>query len=126
MESTRRRFLQQVGLTAVAFTPLAALSAPAGAAAQTPAQTPVTGSPYVIAQPCIGAKDASCVAVCPVECIYEANDQYYIDPYVCISCGACEPECPVSAIFIEEDVPEQWASYVVKNKSLSRNKPTPR
>ena len=47
---------------------------------------------YVIAEPCIGVKDASCVAVCPVECIYEGDDQYYINPDECIDCGAGEPE----------------------------------
>ena len=55
--------------------------------------------PYVIAEPCIGTKDASCVEVCPVDCIYEGEDQYYIHPDECIDCGACEPECPVTAIF---------------------------
>jgi NAD-dependent dihydropyrimidine dehydrogenase PreA subunit len=55
---------------------------------------------YIIAEPCIGVKDASCVAVCPVDCIYEGEDQYYINPEECIDCGACEPECPVEAIFV--------------------------
>ena len=54
---------------------------------------------YIIAEPCIGEKDASCVAVCPVDCIYEAENQYFIHPDECIDCGACEPECPVTAIF---------------------------
>jgi ferredoxin len=63
---------------------------------------------YIIAEPCIGTKDASCVAVCPVDCIYEGDDQYYINPDECIDCGACEPECPVEAIFADDSVPEQW------------------
>jgi NAD-dependent dihydropyrimidine dehydrogenase PreA subunit len=50
---------------------------------------------YIIAQPCIDVKDASCVEVCPVDCIYEADDQYYIHPDECIDCGACEPGRPV-------------------------------
>ena len=61
--------------------------------------------PYIIAEPCIGTKDASCVSVCPVDCIYEGEDMYYINPDECIDCGACEPECPVEAIFAEDDVP---------------------
>ena len=61
---------------------------------------------YVIAEPCVGTKDASCVEVCPVDCIYEAADQYYINPDECIDCGACEPACPVTAIFAEDDVPD--------------------
>ncbi len=74
---------------------------------------------YVIAEPCIGTKDASCVDVCPVECIYEADDQFYIHPEECIDCGACVPACPVDAIFPEIDVPGDWESYIEKNAQLS-------
>lgn len=73
---------------------------------------------YIIAEPCIGVKDASCVAVCPVDCIYEGEDQYYINPEECIDCGACEPECPVEAIFADDSVPEQWHSYIEKNRTF--------
>lgn len=75
--------------------------------------------PHVICEPCIGVKDASCVEVCPVECIYEAEDQFYIHPEECIDCGACVPACPVSAIFPEEDVPEEWQSFIAKNAQLA-------
>ena len=71
---------------------------------------------YIITEPCIEAKDASCVEVCPVDCIYEGGDQFYIHPDECIDCGACEPECPVQAIFPDTDVPPEWTSYVGKNK----------
>jgi NAD-dependent dihydropyrimidine dehydrogenase PreA subunit len=74
---------------------------------------------YVIAEPCIGVKDKSCVDVCPVECIYEADDQLYIHPEECIDCGACVPACPVDAIFPEIDVPAEWASFIEKNAKLS-------
>ena len=74
--------------------------------------------PYVIAEPCIGTKEGSCVEACPVDCIYEASDQYYINPDECIDCGACEPECPVEAIFADDSVPEQWQSYIQKNKAF--------
>jgi ferredoxin len=73
---------------------------------------------HVIVQPCIGVKDAACVGVCPVDCIYEGDDMYYINPDECIDCGACEPECPVEAIFAEDSVPEQWASFVAKNRAF--------
>ena len=75
---------------------------------------------YVITEPCIGVKDASCVDVCPVDCIHATDDDamYFIDPDECIDCGACEPECPVTAIFPEEDVPPQYASYIEKNKEV--------
>ncbi|MDQ7030613.1 MAG: ferredoxin family protein [Ardenticatenia bacterium] len=73
---------------------------------------------YIICEPCIGVKDASCVEVCPVDCIYEGEDQYYIHPEECIDCGACEPVCPVEAIFYEEDVPEQWEDFIRKNQEF--------
>ena len=66
---------------------------------------------YVITEPCIDLLDISCVEVCPVDCIHygEGTDRkLYIDPDECIDCGACEPVCPVTAIFAEDDVPEQW------------------
>ena len=72
---------------------------------------------YVITEPCINVKDASCVAVCPVDCIYSTDDddQYYIHPDECIDCGACEPECPVNAIFAEDEVPSQYQQYIQIN-----------
>ena len=72
---------------------------------------------YVIAQPCIGVKDNSCVEVCPVDCIHSTDDadQYFINPDECIDCGACEPACPVSAIFPEDSVPDNWKDFIAKN-----------
>ena len=69
---------------------------------------------YVIAEPCIDVLDVSCVSVCPVDCIHfdEGTDRkLFIDPNECIDCGACEPECPVNAIFPEESLPPEWANY---------------
>jgi NAD-dependent dihydropyrimidine dehydrogenase PreA subunit len=66
---------------------------------------------YVIAEPCVNVIDQACVAVCPVDCIHweEGVDRMlYIDPDECIDCGACEPECPVNAIFPEESLPPAW------------------
>jgi len=70
---------------------------------------------YVITEACIGVKDKSCVDVCPVDCIYEGEDQLYIHPDECIDCGACEPECPVNAIFVDIEVPPNLMSYTEKN-----------
>jgi ferredoxin len=71
---------------------------------------------YVITQPCIDVKDKSCVDVCPVSCIYLEDDgvdrKLYIHPDECIDCGACEPECPVSAIFVQDAVPGEWAEFI--------------
>ena len=76
--------------------------------------------PYVIAEPCIGVKDKSCVAVCPVDCIHDADDQLYIDPNECIDCGLCEPECPVDAIFMEDEVPDQWKNFIQINADYAK------
>jgi NAD-dependent dihydropyrimidine dehydrogenase PreA subunit len=72
---------------------------------------------HIISQPCIGTKDSACVEVCPVECIYEGDDQFYIHPDECIDCGACVPACPVSAIFPEEDMPADQISFIAKNRT---------
>src|SRR5712691_9980371 len=72
--------------------------------------------PFIIAEPCIGVKDKSCVEVCPVNCIYEGEDQYYIHPDECIDCQACEAACPVQAIFPDNGIPEKWKSYIDKNR----------
>ena len=73
---------------------------------------------YVITTPCIDTLDQSCVDVCPVDCIHfeEGLDKIlYVDPEECIDCGACEPACPVSAIYAEDDVPEEEAVYTEIN-----------
>lgn len=91
---------------------------------------------YIIADPCVGTCDTACVEVCPVDCIhgpddpegsgeeakasgYDAtNKQLYINPEECIDCGACEPECPVEAIFEEDMLPEEWMNYIEINKEF--------
>jgi len=78
--------------------------------------------PFVIAEPCIGVKDRSCVEVCPVNCIYEGEDQFYIHPDECIECQACEAACPVQAIFPDSGVPEKWLDYIEKNRAFFENR----
>lgn len=75
--------------------------------------------PYVITQPCIGTKDRSCQRACPVNCILDAGDQLVIDPDRCVDCGACVSACPVSAIFPEQRVPTEWASWIQLNREAS-------
>lgn len=70
---------------------------------------------YVIAEPCIDVMDQSCVEECPVDCIYTGHRTLYIHPDECVDCGACEPVCPVEAIYYEDDLPEEWASYADDN-----------
>jgi len=74
--------------------------------------------PYVIAEPCIHVKDKACVEVCPVDCIYEGPEQLFIHPDECIDCGACEPVCPVTAIFAEDETPEPWKPFIDLNKQF--------
>ena len=70
---------------------------------------------YVIAQPCVDLKDRACVDECPVDCIYEGPRMLYIHPDECVDCGACEPVCPVTAIFYEDDVPAEWKQFTPVN-----------
>ena len=70
---------------------------------------------YIIAEPCIDIKDKSCVDVCPVDCIHEFERMLVIDPDECIDCGACEPECPVEAIFHEDNLPDDWKEFTALN-----------
>ena len=70
---------------------------------------------YVIAQPCVDVKDKACIDECPVDCIYEGERALYIHPSECVDCGACDPVCPVEAIYYSDDVPDEWADYVRAN-----------
>jgi DNA-binding transcriptional ArsR family regulator/NAD-dependent dihydropyrimidine dehydrogenase PreA subunit len=70
---------------------------------------------YIIAEPCIDIKDKSCIDVCPVDCIHEFDRMLVIDPEECIDCGACEPECPVEAIYPEDALPDKWEPFVKIN-----------
>ena len=75
---------------------------------------------HIIAEPCIGTKDAACVEVCPVDCIHPGKNegdfgkasQLFIDPDTCIDCGLCVDECPVHAIYPQEDLPSEWTKYI--------------
>ena len=80
---------------------------------------------YTIAQPCVDVLDQACVSVCPVDCIHfdEGVDRMlFIDPDECIDCGACEPECPVTAIFPEDSVPAEHDRYTPLNALWFKDK----
>ncbi|GAB2672515.1 ferredoxin family protein [Saccharopolyspora gloriosae] len=70
---------------------------------------------YVITEPCVDVLDRSCIDECPVDCIYEGGRMLYIHPDECIDCGACEPVCPVEAIYDEDDVPDEYQAYTQAN-----------
>src|SRR5258706_5698530 len=65
--------------------------------------------------PCVDVLDRACIEECPVDCIYEGERMLYIHPDECVDCGACEPFCPVEAIYYEDDVPDQWKEYYKVN-----------
>ena len=74
---------------------------------------------YIVSEKCINCKFTSCVQVCPVSCFHEGPNCVVIDPDVCISCGACEPECPINAIYEESDLPEKYKASIKLNEELS-------
>lgn len=80
---------------------------------------------YVIAEPCVDIKDKSCIEECPVDCIYEGDRMLYIQPDECVDCGACEPVCPVEAIYYEDDVPENFKDYSVSNAAFFKDLGSP-
>ncbi|HCH63346.1 MAG TPA: 4Fe-4S ferredoxin, partial [Deltaproteobacteria bacterium] len=61
--------------------------------------------PHIVADPCVKCKYTDCVTVCPVDCFHEGVNMLVINPDECIDCGACVPECPADAIFLDEDLP---------------------
>ena len=78
---------------------------------------------YVVTAPCFGCKYTDCVVVCPCDCFYEGEKMLYIHPDECIDCDACRVECPVEAIFYEENVPPEWHGFIQLNAEMSRKCP---
>ncbi|MGW1786395.1 4Fe-4S dicluster domain-containing protein [Streptomyces sp. NPDC002143] len=85
---------------------------------------------YVITEPCVGAKDGSCVEVCPVDCIhpapgepgYATATQLYINPTECIDCDACVGVCPVGAPLPDDQLPDMWAHFAQLNSDFFAKK----
>jgi NAD-dependent dihydropyrimidine dehydrogenase PreA subunit len=73
---------------------------------------------YVIGEPCVDVMDRGCVDECPVDCIYEGGRALYVHPDECVDCGACEPVCPVEAIYYEDDLPENLRQYLADNSAF--------
>ena len=74
---------------------------------------------YIVTEPCINCKYTNCAAVCPVDAFYEGPNFLTIDPLECIDCDACVPECPVEAIYPDDEVPEKWEHYIELNERLA-------
>ncbi len=86
---------------------------------------------FVITDSCQSCRFTDCVSVCPVDCFYGDGNQLYINPDECIDCGACEPECPVEAIFDESNLPadkKDWlrinAERAPQNKNITQKEPS--
>jgi len=78
---------------------------------------------FVVTEQCIRCKFTDCVEVCPVDCFYEGPNFLVINPDECIDCALCEPECPVEAIYAEEDLPEKYQPFLALNAELAAQWP---
>jgi ferredoxin len=78
---------------------------------------------YVVTEPCIKCKYTDCVDVCPVDCFHEGPNFLVIDPDECIDCTLCVAECPVEAIFAEDDVPDDQRQFIALNAELAKQWP---
>ena len=78
---------------------------------------------FVVTESCIRCKYTDCVEVCPVDCFYEGPNMLVINPDECIDCALCEPECPVDAIYAEEELPDGQQDFLDINKNLCENWP---
>ena len=74
---------------------------------------------FVVVEACIKCKLTDCVEVCPVDCFYEGPNMLVIHPDECIDCALCEPECPVDAIFSEDELPEDQTVFLELNADLA-------
>src|SRR3990167_3972556 len=78
---------------------------------------------FVVTERCIRCKYTDCVEVCPVDCFYEGATMLVINPDECIDCALCESECPVNAIYAEDDVPSDQKDFIEINARLSKEWP---
>lgn len=78
---------------------------------------------YVVTEACIRCKYTDCVEVCPVDCFHEGPNFLAIDPNECIDCHLCVPECPVNAIFAEDDLPAGQQEFTALNAELAKQWP---
>ena len=80
---------------------------------------------FVVGENCIKCKHTDCVEVCPVDCFYEGPNFLVIHPDECIDCALCEPECPIDAIFSEDELPDDQQNFLELNAELARARVLP-
>jgi len=78
---------------------------------------------HVVTEACVKCRYTDCVDVCPVDCFKVGPNFLVIDPDECIDCAVCIPECPVNAIYAEEDVPDDQKGFIEINAELAKNWP---
>ena len=78
---------------------------------------------FVVGENCIKCKLTDCVEVCPVDCFYEGPNMLVIHPDECIDCALCEPECPVDAIYSEDELPADQVEFLTLNQELAETWP---
>jgi len=78
---------------------------------------------FVVTEACIKCKYTDCVEVCPVDCFHEGPNFLAIDPDECIDCTLCEPECPVDAIYSEDELPKGQEQFLKLNAELAKQWP---
>ena len=78
---------------------------------------------FVVTENCIKCKYMDCVEVCPVDCFHEGPNMLVIDPEECIDCTLCEPECPVEAIYADDEMPDGQEDFLPLNEELSQEWP---
>lgn len=80
---------------------------------------------FVVTEACVDVQDKSCMQICPADCIFEGGRMTYINPDMCIDCGACEPVCPVEAIYFDADVPDEQQPFLDVNERFFQEFETP-
>ena len=78
---------------------------------------------FVVTEQCIRCKYTDCVEVCPVDCFYEGPNFLVINPDECIDCALCEPECPVDAIYSQDELPARYEPFLAINQDMSKKWP---
>jgi ferredoxin len=99
------------------------MACPAASRHEEPAHAREVGMTFVVTESCIKCKYTDCVDVCPVDAFREGKNMLVIDPDECIDCALCVPECPVSAIYAEEDVPADQRDFIAENATLAKRWP---